>query len=328
MKTLLTIMELDTGKKEHRWKNGQNAQDEEGLLKGRVTRAVGGFYTVMGSGGERVVCRARGKFRLEGTIYVGDLVRYSLTPDGQGIIEEILPRKNVLKRPYVANVDRVIIVFSFRNPQCHRLLIDRFLLLAAGAGLESLLVFNKADLADPAEQEEQAGPYRKIGYNVLCTSTVTGQGRVDLLRATEQKVTFLAGPSGVGKSALINMIEPGFRLRTGEVSRKIGRGRHTTRQAELLSLPGGAGFIADTPGFSRLDLDFIEDHQHLAALFPEFSGKTGNCRFTGCRHLQEPGCAVKEALACKEIYPWRYEHYVLFLQEIEKRAAEKYSMKQ
>lgn len=317
-------MEIDTGKKKHRLNNGIKAREEERLLEGRVTRAVGGFYDVMGSDGKNVVCRARGRFRLEGTIYVGDLVQYSLTPDSQGIIEEILPRKNVLKRPYVANVDRVIIVFSFRNPRCHRLLIDRFLLLAEGAGMEILLVFNKSDLVDRAEQEEQAEPYRKIGYKVVCTSAVTRQGRVALLQETEQKVTVLAGPSGVGKSALINMIEPRFRLQTGEVSRKIGRGRHTTRQVELLCLPGGAGFIVDTPGFSRLTLDFIKDHQQLVAFFPEFSDKVGNCRFTGCRHLQEPGCAVKEALARKEIFPWRYEHYVIFLQEIEKLAAQRY----
>src|SRR5690554_481364 len=311
-------------KKKHRQSGGKKGKEGKQLFEGRVARAVGGFYDVIGSDGRIVVSRARGKFRLEGTIYVGDWVRYSLTPDGRGIIGEIFSRKNVLKRPYVANVDRVVVVFSFRNPNCHRLLIDRFFLAAEGAGMEILLVFNKSDLVDRAEQETQAGPYRKIGYKVVCTSAVTGQGRDELLQETEKKVTVFAGPSGVGKSALINMIDPHFQLRTGEVSRKIGRGRHTTRQVGLFCLPGGAGFIADTPGFSRLTLDFINDYRHLAILFPEISGMVEKCRFAGCRHLKEPGCAVKEALKRKEIFSWRYEHYVVFLKEFEQLAGRRY----
>ena len=292
------------------------------MPEGRVVRAVGGFYDLK-NGGKEVRARARGKFRGQETIYVGDWVEYSLTPDGGGVIEKILPRKNLLKRPYVANVNRILLIIAFKDPDCPRLMIDRILLLAEDSGLESVLVFNKADLAGEGEQEELAGPYRDLGYRVIYTSALMQQGKEDLLETVAEDVTVLAGPSGVGKSSLINMINPAFRLKTGEVSEKIGRGRHTTRRVELLPITG-KGFIVDTPGFSRLDLDFIDGARGLSRLFPDIAGKAANCRFTGCRHVKEPGCAVREAVEKEAVYPWRYEHYLIFLEEIEQLAAEKY----
>ncbi|NLY89031.1 MAG: ribosome small subunit-dependent GTPase A [Firmicutes bacterium] len=292
------------------------------MPEGRVVRAVGGFYDLKNTGKE-IRARARGKFRGQESIYVGDWVEYSLTPDGGGIIERILPRKNLLKRPYVANVDRIVLIFSFKDPVCPRLLIDRFLLLAEDSSLETILIFNKADLVSESEQEELAGAYRDLGYRVIYTSALTQQGKEVLRRTVEKDVSVLAGPSGVGKSSLLNMINPAFRLRTGEVSAKIGRGRHTTRRVELLPITE-EGFIIDTPGFSRLDLDFIDGARGLTRLFPDFAGKAENCRFTGCRHVKEPGCAVREAVEKKTIHSWRYEHYLSFLEEIEQLVAERY----
>lgn len=292
------------------------------MPEGRVTRAVGGFYDLMNAGGV-ITARARGKFRRKENIYVGDWVEYSLTPDGWGIIERVFPRKNVLKRPYVANVDRIILVFSFQDPVCPRLLIDRFLLLAEDSGLKTVLVFNKADLTGESEQQRLAGAYRDLGYEVIHTSVLTRQGKETLRQALDKKVTVLAGPSGVGKSALINMINPAFQLQTGELSQKIRRGRHTTRLAELLPITEG-GFIVDTPGFSRLSLDFIDGYRRLTFLFPELAGKAENCRYAGCRHVKEPACAVREAVEKKEVYAWRYEHYLIFLEEIENLEAQRY----
>lgn len=292
------------------------------MPEGRVVRAVGGFYDLKNAKKE-IRARARGKFRGQETIYVGDWVEYSLTPDGGGVIERILPRKNLLKRPYVANVDRIVLVFSLKDPDCPQLLIDRFLLLAEDSGLGIILVFNKADLTGPNEQEQLAGPYRDLGYKVIYTSARTQQGKEVLLKAVAQDVTVLAGPSGVGKSSLLNMINPAFRLKTGEVSAKIGRGRHTTRRVELLPITE-EGFIVDTPGFSRLNLDFIDGAHGLTQLFPDFASKAENCRFTGCRHVKEPDCAVREAVEKKAVNSWRYEHYLLFLEEIENLQAQRY----
>ncbi|NLZ43598.1 MAG: ribosome small subunit-dependent GTPase A [Clostridia bacterium] len=292
------------------------------MPEGRVVRAVGGFYDLKSAEIE-IRARARGKFRGQETIYVGDWVEYSLTPDGGGVIEKILPRKNLLKRPYVANVDRILLVFSFKDPVCPRLLIDKFLLLAEDSGLEIIVVFNKADLASADEQEEIAGPYRDLGYKVIYTSALTQQGKEVLLGTVARNVTVLAGPSGVGKSSLLNMINPAFRLKTGDVSQKIKRGRHTTRQVELLPITE-EGFIVDTPGFSRLDLDFIDGACGLTRLFPDFTSMAASCRFTGCRHLKEPGCAVREAVEKKAVNSWRYEHYLIFLEEVENFQAQRY----
>lgn len=293
------------------------------MPEGRVIRAVGGFYYLSAAGGGTVPARARGKFRTEGSIYVGDLVRYEMTSEDQAVIEEVKAREIVLKRPSVANVDRIVLVFALKDPDYNRLVIDRFLLLAEASGLEILLLFNKRDLVSNSEAKKAAEPYRKIGYKVLCTSTVTREGKNFLLREIREKVSVLSGPSGVGKSALINMVCPGYSLETGEVSRKIGRGRHTTRQAQLLPLPKRSGFIVDTPGFTQIDLDFIP-RESLARYFPDLARHVGSCRFPGCLHLEEPDCGIKRALDEGEIYPWRYEHYTVFMAELKAYEENKY----
>ncbi|HHW11984.1 MAG TPA: ribosome small subunit-dependent GTPase A [Firmicutes bacterium] len=282
---------------------------------GRINRIVGGFYYISTEDGRTITAVPRGKLRRSDGIVVGDVVDYELTAPDQGVIEGVHPRRNLLKRPVVANITQVAVVFAHKNPDFNYLLIDRLLVMLAALHLPALLLFNKTDLVDEKTASENAQPYRRIGYTTLCTSTKSGQGREELLAALQKETTTLAGPSGVGKSALINMIVPGVKQPTGAVSAKIGRGRHTTREVRLLALPEGEGFLVDTPGFSQLDLDFISPAE-LAGCFPEFGAAEQECRFQGCFHDQEPDCGVKAAVAAGKIYPWRYENYLTFLAEV------------
>ncbi|HHU52312.1 MAG TPA: ribosome small subunit-dependent GTPase A [Firmicutes bacterium] len=288
------------------------------MPEGRVIQGVGGFYEVMDlHSGQTIAAVARGKFKRMGSLYVGDLVRYEMVTADQGVIEEVFPRRIELLRPTVSNIDRIMIVFALKNPDYNLFLIDRFLLFAETTGLEILLVFNKRDLVGEAAVKKVAGPYREIGYKVIITSTKTRQGKRLLLQEIKEGVTVLSGPSGVGKSAIMNMVCPSITRETGEVSKKIGRGRHTTRQAKLLSLPNKAGFLVDTPGFTQLDLDFIEPLE-LAGFFPDFRPYFSACRFPGCLHKKEPDCSVKDAVSKGQILSWRYEHYLTFLEEAER----------
>jgi len=293
------------------------------LPVGRVVRIIGGFYYLLNECGETIVAVPRGKLRQCGDIYVGDLVDYELLPTAQGVIEKVHPRSTVLKRPYVANVTQVALVFAHKDPDFNYVLIDRFLVMLEAYHFSPLLVFNKSDLVEAERAAENAGPYRKIGYRALCTSTKTGQGRAEMLAELAGEATTLAGPSGVGKSALINMLAPQYQLKTGQVSEKIGRGRHTTREVQLLPLPEVKGFLFDTPGFTKLDLDFISPRD-LARYFIEFAEFSPECRFVGCLHQQEPDCAVKAAVQEGKIFPWRYENYLLFLEELKKGEARQY----
>ncbi|NLY92129.1 MAG: ribosome small subunit-dependent GTPase A [Firmicutes bacterium] len=290
---------------------------------GRVTRIIGGFYYIKTEDGTTLSAVPRGKLRRTDGIVVGDQVDYELIAPGQGVIEGVRPRHNLLKRPLVANVTQVALVFAHKNPDFNYLLIDRFLVMLEAYRLPTLILLNKTDLVPEKTAEENAEPYRKIGYTTLCTSTKNGQGIKDFLTALQGETTTLAGPSGVGKSALLNTIIPGLNQQTGAVSAKIGRGRHTTREVRLLPLPEGEGYIFDTPGFTQLDLDFLAPPD-LAACFPEFAAPAEECRFQGCRHEQEPDCGVKAAMLAGAIYPWRYEHYLTFLAELKSREEQKY----
>lgn len=282
---------------------------------GRVVRNIGGFYYLLNKQGETIIAVPRGKLRRSGNVLVGDLVDYEMLPNEQGVIEEIHPRRTVIKRPFVSNVTQVALVFAHKNPDCNYLLIDRFLVMLEAYNLPTLIIFNKSDLIEAERAEENAEAYRSIGYRTICTSTKTLQGKDRLFEELAMEATVLAGPSGVGKSALINMIIPNYQLKTGKVSEKIGRGRHTTREVQLLPLPEKKGFLFDTPGFTRLDLDFISplDLTHCYIEFEEFNQE---CRFIGCFHQHEPDCAVKAAVQDGRIYPWRYEHYLLLLEEL------------
>lgn len=266
--------------------------------------------------GDRVVpSQARGRLRRQvDAILTGDRVRVALRPDGTGWIDEVLPRRNQLVRPPVANVDRVLVVMSPARPDVDPQLVDRILCLVEHERLEPVVVVNKVDLVPPAEVEARLQPYRRAGYPVFAVSARHGTGLDTLKPVLAHGVTVLAGPSGVGKSTLLNALEPGLRLRTGEVSDRAGRGRHTTRHAELLRL--GGGWVCDTPGFSRLDVTHIPKRE-LGRCFREFTPHLAACRFDDCLHRAEPGCAVKEAVEAGEIPPDRYRSYLLLLDEIE-----------
>ncbi|MDN5348042.1 MAG: ribosome biosis GTPase / thiamine phosphate phosphatase [Clostridia bacterium] len=283
------------------------------MEEGIIIRRYAGFYYV-DTGAKIWECRLRGRHRLtEQDFLAGDRVRITPVGPQQGVIEEVLPRRTRLERPAVANVDLVMVVMSFVSPPPDLKLLDRLLILAAAHGIEAGICWNKVDLIEAGEGR-LPGFYSSLGYSSILTSARTGQGIPELGRLLAGHIAAFAGPSGVGKSSLLNALIPGLALKTGEVSRKIDRGRHTTRHVELLRLPGG-GLIADTPGFSRLDLPKME-RQELASYFPEMLPFLGRCRFNSCLHRSEPGCAVREAVAAGKVDGTRYKHYLEFLEEI------------
>ncbi|HHU76547.1 MAG TPA: ribosome small subunit-dependent GTPase A [Firmicutes bacterium] len=267
------------------------------------------------------MCRARGRLKEKGLqLLVGDFVEVGEIVDGRGVIESVLPRRNRLTRPPVANVDLAIIVFSVKEPPLALFFLDRIVLTAEKAGLGIFICFTKTDLLKADGLDSFLGiaeTYRACGYKVFFTSTKTGQGFQEIKLSLKGKVSALAGPSGVGKTSLINQLKPGLGLLSSPVSKKGKRGRQTTRDVSLIRLDRDT-FIVDTPGFQRLDLEgFIP--QDLADFFPEIRALGDHCRFGGCQHVAEPGCAVKEALKESKIASWRYEHYRSFLKEIKQK---------
>ena len=275
--------------------------------QGTIIRALSGFYDV--DTREAVVrCRARGKFRKERiTPLVGDWVRFRMSGN-DGYVEEILPRKNRFVRPAVANVDALVMLAAQVNPVTEPFLIDRVAAIAAEQRVALILALNKCDL-DPADTLYAI--YQNTGMTVLRISAKTGQGVEELRRILQGKVAAFTGNSGVGKSSLLNQLFPEAQLPVGDVSEKLGRGRHTTRHVELFSLPDGTK-IMDTPGFSSFDTDQMDlgAPEQLALAFPEFAPYLGRCRFDDCAHVKEKGCAVLEALAEGKIHPSRHASYV------------------
>lgn len=294
------------------------------MLTGRVIRAIGGFFYVepLGEAFTSVECFVRGKMKLSAeTILVGDQVTYFME-NGKGVITGIIERSNVLKRPYIANVNLLVLVFAFQNPKPNEILITKFLVLAEQSRIPLLLVLNKTDLVSEAEIGQFSGKLRQYGYQVICTSVVTNQGKSELLSALNGKVTVFAGPSGVGKSALLNMIAPGFKLQTGAVSQKIGRGKHTTREVQLYRINANS-YVADTPGFTQIAFEGIAP-EILKEFFPDFREYNSICRFKGCIHLAEPDCGVKQAVENGVISRQRYEAYLNLLAEIRQNWKNRY----
>lgn len=283
-----------------------------------MVKGKGGFYFAQLPDGKIYRCRARGKLKENGKdLIVGDLVEVKVLPGGEGVIEKVLPRKNYLFRPLVANLDQVIVLMSVDEPPLDLLLLDRIVVTAEAVGLDIIICFNKVDLVKKEkinELEEIKKVFINCGYYVVLTCALTGQGVYKIKNLLEGKTTVLAGPSGVGKTTLINKIIPGIKLKTASVSKKTSRGRHTTRFVELIDM-GGKGYIVDTPGFQRLDFKGISSRE-LASYFPDISSYAGLCRFSSCLHNAEPECSVKEAVEKGELASWRYEHYLAFFKEI------------
>ncbi|MCR1898164.1 ribosome small subunit-dependent GTPase A [Irregularibacter muris] len=285
------------------------------MEKGVIIKGIGGFYYVRTSVSEIVESKARGKFRKDNiTPMVGDYVEISTDKEGKGIIETILPRKNQLVRPPVANIDQVIIVFALSNPNPNLQLLDRFLIMAEQQGLSIVICINKVDLEMEDIKEKIKNIYENIEYPVIFTSVKDEKGIEDLKHYLNDHITVFAGPSGVGKSSLLNKINQDYQLETGKVSKKIGRGRHTTRHVELFHY-GENGYVVDTPGFSSLGVENIEPID-LMNYFPEFRPYLGQCKFNSCLHMQEPKCAIKEAIGLNKISSHRYESYQYLLEEI------------
>jgi len=283
------------------------------MPQGIIVKGVGGFYYVK-TDDRTVECKARGKFRSEKmSPLVGDIVDIE-EQGGSGVIENILPRKTELIRPPVANVDQAIIVFAATKPDPNFELLDKFLLLCHKNNLDIIICINKIDLMDISEVDDLFSFYKDSGFTLIYTSTITGFGIAEIKRKLKDKITVFAGPSGVGKSSLANSIQPSLNMKTGEISKKIGRGKQTTRHTELQELDGG-GFIVDTPGFSSLNIDFI-DKENISYFFPEFSEYIGLCKFSSCAHITEPGCAIKEAVEKKLINIRRYDSYKKLYNEI------------
>ncbi len=284
----------------------------------QVIKMYNGFYYLQVAGQEELLsCRLRGRIkRNKGAVVTGDYVEYQMLEDGTGVIESCLPRRTLLKRPAVANIDQVLITFAARQPDLNQLLLNRFLVLAEWSGIPEIVIcINKCDLLE--EKADFLQDYVQAGYKLLMVSAQEGQGIQELKNLLTGRVTVFAGPSGVGKSSLLNAVDSKLELATGKISDKIKRGKHTTRAACLLPLPEG-GTVVDTPGFSAAELENIDKAQ-LAHYFPEFRPYIEKCYYNTCTHSHEPDCAVKEAVEAGAICQARYEAYLNILQTINER---------
>ena len=287
---------------------------ESRRLEGLVRKGIGGFYTVETPEGI-YTCTARGKFRKARiSPYAGDRVRILGEEDGTGALEEILPRKNFLVRPPIANIDQLFIVTSLRDPSPDPLILDKTIAAAELEQIAPVLVLTKTDLDDASPLQEI---YSVAGIPCFAVSSVTGEGVDQVGALLEGRISAFTGNSGVGKSTLLNALFPDLQLKTGEISQKLGRGRHTTREVELYKLEGG-GYVADTPGFSTFDIERyrMTDKEKLAFGFREFAPYLGQCQFSSCSHTCEKGCAVLRAVEEGEIAPSRHRSYVAMYQEI------------
>ena len=296
---------------------------EKECKTGIILKGVGGFYTVL-SDGMSFVCKARGLFRKQNqTPIVGDNVSFSLNADGEtGYLLSIEARKNELIRPMVANIDKLFIVVSASKPAVDLLLVDKLLLCCEKLRIEPVLIINKCDDADAASIDGIRKEYSLTGYRIYTVSAVTGDGIEALRSELQGSVVCFAGQSAVGKSSLLNALIPGMKLEVGELSRKTERGRHTTRHAELIPI-GNGGAVLDTPGFSLLENIECEPEE-IKNLYPELRRHVFECRFSGCLHISEPGCAVKEEIVGRDFDSERYNRYVRLVKEAMENRKHKY----
>jgi ribosome biogenesis GTPase len=287
-------------------------------LKGKIIKGIAGFYYVH-TPEENIIyeCKAKGIFRNQNIKpLVGDDVELDTNdqPEGKGTVIKINPRKNELVRPAVANIDQAMVIFAAAEPDPNLNLLDRFLIMMQKQNVSTIVCFNKMDIVDKNEMALLKQTYMQCGYEVVFTSMLQQEGIAALHELLKGKTTVLAGPSGVGKSTFINILQPKANMETGQVSEKIKRGKHTTRHSELIFVEKDT-YIMDTPGFSSLYINEI-DKEDLKNFFVEFHDYEENCRFNGCNHLNEPGCAVKDALMNKKISKLRYDNYSVLFEEL------------
>ena len=289
-------------------------------MTGKIIKGIAGFYYVHDGKSDVFQCKAKGVFRNRKIKpLVGDDVEFEITDekDKEGNITEILPRKNSLIRPAVANIDQAIVVFALMDPEPNLNLLDRFLVMMETQQIPVTICFNKADLTKAGEEEKYRAIYEPAGYDVVLISVYEKEGMDEIRKRIAGKTTVLAGPSGVGKSSLTNCLYPEAEMETGSVSEKIRRGRHTTRHSQLFFL-GEKTFMMDTPGFSSM---YVEDMEagDLKEYFPEFKQYEDGCRFLGCVHVGEKICGIKEAVEGGKISRSRYDNYVLMYQELKEK---------
>ena len=286
-------------------------------MKGKIIKGIAGFYYVHTGAGGVYTCKAKGIFRKEQKKpLVGDDVEMTVLneADKEGNIDKLLPRRNELIRPAVANVDQALVIFAIRKPQPNLNLLDRFLIMMEQQGIPCVICFNKADIDEDGDGEQYRTIYENCGYRTMLVSAAHNEGIDQLMDTLQGKTTTVAGPSGVGKSSLVNCLQSGTVMETGAISKKIERGKHTTRHSELIAINDDT-YILDTPGFSSLGLFDLEKEQ-LAGFYREFSPYEKYCRFAGCAHIGEPICGVKDAVQSREISSLRYENYRLLYEEL------------
>ena len=294
-------------------------------MQGKIVKAVAGFYYVDSDGSGIYACKAKGIFRLQKiSPLVGDNVRFEVTDANtlEGNITEILARKNTLIRPEAANIEQAFVVFAARKPDPNFNLLDRFLIMMRKQDIHTIICFNKIDIAKQSEINQLKSIYELCGHEVLFASVHANEGIERIKEILAGKTTVLAGPSGVGKSSLMNLLAPDAHMETGELSAKIERGKQTTRHTELFKIAPST-YLCDTPGFTSLYVTDIEKEQ-LRDYFPEFTEYAYDCRFDSCRHISEPGCAVKKAVEESKISKIRYDNYRSMFEELAKQEKRRY----
>lgn len=287
---------------------------------GRIIKGIAGFYYVYVEGKGLYECKAKGAFRnRREKPLVGDYVSIDLLneQEKEGNIREILERKNSLIRPNVANVDQAIVVFAAAKPDPHLNLLDRFLIEMERQNIKTILCFNKRDIASEEKKKDLEEIYKPCGYPVIFSTTYEEEGTEELRAFLKGKTTVLAGPSGVGKSSILNTLSKDLKMETGAISEKIERGKHTTRHSQLIFIEENT-YIVDTPGFSSFDLNGMEENE-LKQYFPEFSPYEEECKFIGCMHKKEPVCGVKQAVEKGDIHEKRYQNYLNLCEEIKSK---------